>query len=238
MISIYLIEIRNRVLLLAILWVLLIFVTYYYKETLLFLFFKPIVLTNSEGGKFYFIFTNITEIFSVYLRLVIFISNQITIFYFLYHIFLFIYPGLYLNEYKFFKFIGFLSFFCWISILILLHSIFIPTSFNFFLSFQNANTFFEAKLNECLIFFLVLYNVCFTFSQIFVFLFVFLNYIKDSPSKIKSSRKIVYIFFVIFSTLITPPDIFSQVFLSFIFIVLYEFLILVSFYNYLKKLSR
>ena len=47
----------------------------------------------------YFIFTNVDEIFYVYLRLIVFIANQITILMLLYHSLMFLTLGLYHSEY-------------------------------------------------------------------------------------------------------------------------------------------
>ena len=97
----YYLEIRNRTVLTITNWIFVTTTCYYYKEILLFL------LVNLNGNflstnstQYYFIFTNISELFSVYLDLIFFISNQTTIFFLIYHSVLFISSGLYKSEYK------------------------------------------------------------------------------------------------------------------------------------------
>ena len=63
----YFIEIRNRLLLLLLTWLSTILISYLYKEILLFSIVQPNIVFNFSNGStfFYFIFTNVTEIFSV-----------------------------------------------------------------------------------------------------------------------------------------------------------------------------
>ena len=95
-------ELQNRFFLIILCWVSVFLIVYFYKEVLFLELLKPtvkksdIILNN-------FIFTNITELFSFYIELAIFISNQIALFYIFYQIFLFVVPGLYVYEYQTFK---------------------------------------------------------------------------------------------------------------------------------------
>ena len=66
-------------------------VSYFYKEVLLFLIIKPYSI-NDKNFEFllsYFIFTNVTDVFYMYLKLVYFITTQIGFLYIFYHIFVF-----------------------------------------------------------------------------------------------------------------------------------------------------
>ena len=217
-------------------WVSIILVSYYFKEFLLFVF------TKSNLYSSYFIFTDVTEVFSVYLVIIFFISNQITCFYCLYNVFIFISLGLYSSEYKY------LIFVCKIGICFFLLScgvfnkLIFPLSWDFFSGFQNftvlqySSLHFEAKLSEYLTFYIVFYYVCVFYFQLFTGLVIFFNYIKEEITLLKNLRKIFYYFFVIFSTLITPPDVFSQLIISSSIIINYEILVLyIITKNYLDK---
>ena len=81
----YFLEIRNRSFLLLYGWVFTATISYFYKETVLFLLIKPI-----NSILIYFIFTSITEILSTYLKLIYFLSNQIFLICFVYHILMFL----------------------------------------------------------------------------------------------------------------------------------------------------
>ena len=91
----YQLEIKNRLILLFLGWLSTVLVSYTFKETLLF-----IITLQKINNKFYFIFTNVTEIFSAYTALIIFTGNQVLILYLCYHIIIFVTLGLYKSEYK------------------------------------------------------------------------------------------------------------------------------------------
>ena len=74
----YFLEVKNRLLLLILTCLSTLFVCYLYKETVLFLLVQPnSFMTNSNSKMFYFIFTNVTEIFSVYIQLIKFVCFQV-----------------------------------------------------------------------------------------------------------------------------------------------------------------
>jgi sec-independent protein translocase protein TatC len=229
----YLLEAKNRLFLLLLTGSSCFLVGYFYKETLLFLFVQPLMYqdTNSHSAVFYFIFTDVTEIFSVYIKLVSFLSIQLTLLYVLYHLFVFFSPAMYYKEYLYFNLVSKVIIFVWCFSIIMLTQILIPLTWKFFLSFQyltstrSVNLYFEAKLNEYLIFYISLYYLCVFYCQIFTVFFFFLNYINADIQIIRKFRKLYYFFFLVFATLVSPPDILSQFIISTAVIFLYEMLI-------------
>ena len=216
-------------------WFFSVFICYCYKETILF---KIIQSTHnismSNTLTHYFIFTDVSEIFYVYLKLIIFVSNQILLLVFFYHLLMFLSFGLYTKEYL--RFRNFLIFFL-VSLIIsflFLFNVLLPFTWNFFVHFYENNNssvnfvsfFFEAKIIEYLFFFTGLYYVCFFSSQILLITLLFINYFSIELVSVYKFRKLFYLVFVCFSTFITPPDVLSQLFLSFCFIMVYELLIL------------
>lgn len=227
-------EIKNRFILLCVTWLSVLFVSYLYKETLLFIIVQPSLTANA----FYFIFTNVLEVLSVYFKLIIFINVQISFTFLLYHTFTFLGSGFFYLEYLYFKFFIKIVFIIWLLSMILATFVLMPVSWNFFLSFQNLmtvksfNLYFEAKLDEYLSFYVSFYYLCEFYCEFFVFFVLLLDYTKSNISIIKKFRKFYYYCFFIISTLISPPDIISQIVISLIFILVYEFLI----FFYLFKL--
>ena len=133
-------------------------------------------------------------------------------------------------EYYYLKYILKIVSFVWFVSVFLSKFVLIPTMWNFFLTFQNSsyiNLHFEAKLSEYLSFYTKFYYVFTIYCQIFTVLVFFFNYMNANVLLIKKLRKLYYYLFVLFSTLVSPPDIFSQVFISFILIFFYEFFILI-----------
>jgi len=74
----YLAEIQNKLILLIIVFFSTVLVNYCYKDLLLFL----ITQMHLNDETFYFIFTDVTELFHVCFQMVYFISIQIVIWYF------------------------------------------------------------------------------------------------------------------------------------------------------------
>ena len=134
----YYLEIKNRFLLMFLTWISTIFVCYIYKEILLFFCLTKVdSLSNSNNVIFYFIFTDVKEVFSVYLQLVFFVSNQVLIFYLIFHSLSFISLGLYQFEYRYLKIMFYSGIFFFLFSFVLLNKVLLPISWNFFLSFQS-----------------------------------------------------------------------------------------------------
>ena len=143
----YLNEIKNRLFLVFLFYIIFFVFLYYYKNFIL----KLNILSNSELCNHYFIFTSITELFSIYIDLIFFISNLILYFQFNYHLICFLTNGLYLTEYLYFKLFFIYSILFEILNFIVYHVFIIPILIKFFLSYQLNNDFyFEARIYEYL----------------------------------------------------------------------------------------
>jgi len=225
----YFLEIKNRILLLFLTWLASLFICYLHKETLLFLITQPNKIITNNG--FYFIFTNVTEIFSVYIQLITFVGFQLLFFYLIYHLFSFLSLAMFKTEFYYFKTLLKFSVVSWICSIIFNNFVLVPITWNFFLSFQEIistkfiKLHFESKLTEYLSFYILMYYLAVCYCQIFTILFFFLSYLNDKNKTTKRFRKLFYYVFVVFSTLISPPDVLSQVFVSSLFILIYELLV-------------
>jgi len=130
----YILEIKNRIILLLFTWSTVFLICYRYKEIMLYIIIKPSFSNNilSNVNNIYFITTNITEIFNTYINIANIFSNKICLLFFLMHFIIFIKKGLYQNEINIIKkiFITYtiLSFFS----IILLYHVIVPLSWNFF----------------------------------------------------------------------------------------------------------
>merc|ERR1712176_559091 len=136
------------------------------------------------------------------------------------------------TEIKTLKFYLFMCVSFEIAFLLLFYNIILPYSWNFFYQvlpnkFSHNLTvglFFEVKINEYLDYFFTLYYICVLISQILCILCIKLNIIyKQSHFKnMKNHRKKLYFVFFVFSTIITPPDVLSQIIIGFVLIILLE----------------
>ena len=229
----YYLEIKNRIVLLLFTWVSLLIICYHFKEPLLFAFLSSNKYYDNIP---YFIFTNVDEVFYVYLSLIFFIANQITFVIALYHGLMFLTLGLYHSEYKQLKSVMKIFVITWLCSVILLKKVVMPFSWSFFLSFQEtdshlqpASFFFEARILEYFNYFTNFYYLCVANCQLLALSILFLNNISEKAGTIKTFRKLFYLVFILFSTITTPPDIFSQIFMSFNLIIIYELLIFVRY---------
>ena len=193
----------------------------------------------------YFIFTDLTEVFYVSIRIINFISFQIVFWYFVYHVFIFFSPALFQYEYKYLIFFLRMSIFFFIISIFLSNYLLIPLTGLFFLSFKpfafSTSIFFEARLIEFTSFYITTYCFCMVYCQVFsVLIFFFRNvHSKKYYITIKKFRKLYYFIFVIFSTLVSPPEILSQVLASVVIAVIYELFLLCNLcLSVLSKLIR
>jgi len=215
MIYYFITELKNRTLLIVLTWISVMAVSYFYKEVLVFLLVKPNLYVFQQNS-LYFIFTNLTDIFSTYLKLIYFVGNQFLFVFVLYHLFIFLAPGLYFFEYKRYAKLFKTSVALWFFSIFTLNSYILPLSWNFFLSFQTSIShsvltfYLEAKIIEYIDLYINLYYICCLNFQLFVLLIIFLNSIKESLNSIKTFRRFFYFGFFLIATFLTPPDVFSQ----------------------------
>ena len=242
----YYIEIKSRFFILLISGSLIFLVGYIFKEILL-----SIVLNsyntnnNSHIELSYFIFTDVLEVFNVYVCLIFFLAKQVLFFQLCYHLLMFLARGLTKSEYRYFLQLFSLSSCFFVLAVVLFKKFLFSFSWNFFLSFKNFVTFksltvhFEAKLLNYVMFFTDFYFSCVLYFQFFLLPFFLIIYFKVEPNSFKSLRKILYYGCILFSTLITPPDVTSQIFLSLVFIIGCEILVYCAlFKSLLTKLIR
>jgi sec-independent protein translocase protein TatC len=229
----YYVEFKSRAFLLLVASFSIILVSYFFKEVLLSIVVNSYMI-SSISGLSYFIFTDVVEVFNVYLCLIFFIVKQLVVFYLVYHGLLFIAPGLTRLEYRFFLTLLRTSVFLFMASVILFKKILFSFSWNFFLSFKEFVLFksltlhFEAKLMDYVIFFCTMYFSCVFYFQFFLLPILFFTYLGKKLRVYKSFRKFLYYACILFSTLVTPPDVTSQVVLSLTLIVGCEVLVYCS----------
>lgn len=228
----YYTEIKSRVSLLLVSGFCTFLVGYTYKEVLLNLAVSLCSITSTQESS-YFIFTDVVEVFNVYVCLIFFVTKQVLLFHFFYHLLIFIAPGLTHLEYRYLKIMLTTSSSLFIVSVILFIEFLFPFSWNFFLSFTDLVSFssltlhFEAKLMDYILFFFNLYFSCILYFQFFLFPIFFFTYFGRKLSGYTFFRKLLFYVCVIFSTLVTPPDVTSQIILSITLIVGCEILVYV-----------
>lgn len=220
--SSHLIELQYRFLFLTSTWVSTFSVSYLYKEIAVFFLFQYSV-QRSSATIHYFITTQLTEIFYVYIDTSVFIANQFTFLAVAQATALFSAPGLYESEMNKLKEVLKLVFTSWLISILLFYKVFIPTSWEFFLTLSpNTNIIFEARLIEYTCFFFGTYRILSISSVLLLFTFYYINLNGKESWRIKRLRKLLFFAIYFLAALLTPPDIYSQFIVASLLIIILE----------------
>lgn len=239
-------EIKNRIFLILVVWLSTFIICYFYKEVLLFLIAHFLNKKALDQLSFHFIFTNVTELFKVYLTLTEFLSIQVTYIYILLSIYLFFSPAFFRLEHTYLRSIARVVLLLWCISTVTLNTILVPITWDFFLSFRPIEHFagsldfhFEAKLSENIDFYIFLYYTSLVYLQGFALLVSLFGFVNNKICNIKKFRKIFYYFLVVFSTGISSQDIVSFLLVGTFVLSTCEFLLLVYVlkfkFNYLVR---
>jgi sec-independent protein translocase protein TatC len=225
---IHLKEFKFRFFYLIITWLFLVPVLYYFGDPLLFLLIRPKTIFFKNNAQTYFIFTNITEAFQTYLELALYFSTFLCFPIFIYHLFLFIIPGLYNYEKKIIKQFINIGVLTYIICILFIYYIIIPISWEFFSSFELNSTenlfnlYFETKLNEYLSYIMKIFFIFGLLFQFCLFFCIYLTVNKTTYIFLVNKRRYIYLICFFLAALITPPDFFSQLLIGIPLIILYE----------------
>lgn len=186
-------------------------ISYFFKEQLLDLISSPIrpYLLATDG---YLIYISPFEKFFSYLWLSFFSGVILSCPFWFYQIWKFISPALYKNEKKWSLFFVSCSCLLFISGILFVYFMVYPLSFRFLLSFSGKEMAY-ISLGPYLSFFL---RSCFVFACVFempLFLLVLLKLNLVSVQQLKMLRPYVFVGIACLSAIITPPDIFSMIFM-------------------------
>ena len=235
----HLLEIRKRLMTIIIFFFLAFFISYYFIEQIYNFLLNPLLAAYGEESGKRIIFTGLTEAFITYIRLAFLTALFFTTPFLLTQFYLFISPALYKKEKKLILFLLFLVPLLFILGSLLLYYVILPAAFKFFIGFEitdNINNLpieLEARISEYLS---LIIKLIFGFGaafQIPVFLLILIKTELITINSLKSKRKYWILLIFIIAAILTPPDIFSQVFLALPMILLYEITLLIA-----KKITK
>ena len=208
-------EIKNRLFLIILSSTVFLIISYYYSKFFLIL----SIFSNTELVKNnvvnYFIFTSITDLFSTHLILSVCITNYLIYFNITYHLICFLKPGLFKEEFFKIKRVFYVSICLSLFSFILSHILILPIMSKFFLGFgftknNYISFYFEANIYSYFMFYKgILFN-CFVNLQISILFFISFNYYVNNLNEFGKTRRFFYFILLILSTLLTPPDLISQ----------------------------
>ena len=219
-------------------------VSYYYKNLLLFLLTFAIVAVDTKSGiqgVDYFICTHPSELLTIYITLVFYCSWLIVFPQFFWQILDFLRSSLYKFEYvNFLKVLAILSLIVFFFNLLCFLKLF-PNFWLFFESFNKIinkdnvlNVFLELKLYDYFLFltdFIYLINVClfFLLTLCLIFFYCGLKYLIHW-------KKLFIFINIVFATLLSPPDVYSQLLILVVLTFIFEFMIF--FYTFYCKFLK
>jgi len=228
----HVIELRQRLIYSFIAFIAFSLIAYYFVEYIYAFLVTPLA-DVFEGQNRRLIYTKLTEVFFAYIKLSLFAGGIASFPIFAYQLWLFVAPGLYKSERKFFSFVLIAT-----PLLFLIGGAFVyyavmPLAWHFFANFEtfriDNNTLpiqLEAKVDDYLD---LVMSLIFAFGLCFQMPVVFglLAKIKlvSSKSLINKRRYAIVLIFAL-AAVLTPPDVVSQLLLAIPLIFLYELSVL------------
>lgn len=224
----HLIELRRRLLYAVATFFAAFCIAYFYAPHIFLLLTKPLIITfeSIEGRRL--IYTGLTEAFMTYVRVALFSATFISLPIIIIQAWLFIAPGLFSHEKK-----AFVPFLFAVPILFCFGALFayfvvIPTAWKFFIQFETpANVGqlpiqLEARMQEYLALIMQLLLVFGLSFQLPVILMVLAKLGIVQRQTLEKKRKYAFLFIMVASAFLTPPDVLSMLFLSMPLYLLYE----------------
>jgi len=182
---------------------------YFFKEKLFEILTAPLVTAMGENGNAQMIFTGLPEAFFTYLKVALLTGIILATPVLFYEFWMFVSPGLYRAEKKYFLPIVFLS-------------VFFPYGFKFFLGFANQTIHAMPSMKEYLSFASkMLLAFGFVFELPLVLTFMARMGLVTVPF-LKKNRKYALLLFFVGAALITPPDVVTQIMMALPLMLLYE----------------
>lgn len=231
-------EIRYRLFFCILTFISTFIISFLFREELLYLLIKPLIFINfNENNINKLIFLNITEAFETYMFICLYFSILFTLKIFIFQIISFLSEALYQNEKKFITFFLINGYLLFLIIFYLIYNFLIPIIWKFFIFFQNnsLSSFdleFIAQLSIYIYFFLTLI-LKLIFILLIPFIFgVAITIFEINLYKITKNRPFFLFLNLIIATIVSPPDIFSQIFITFL---LTLFLEIIFIYNFIFK---
>jgi sec-independent protein translocase protein TatC len=194
--------------------------SYGFKEKLFQILTRPLISVMHAGDKI--IFTGLPEAFFTYLKVAFLSGIMISVPVILYQFWMFVAPGLYDKERRLLVPIVLLSSFFFIGGALFGYFIVFPFGFKFFLGFATETIQPLPSMREYLSFsakLLLAFGLVFELPLLVTFL---AKMGLVSVDFLKKNRKYALLLFFIFSAILTPPDVVTQIMMAFPLMVLYE----------------
>jgi sec-independent protein translocase protein TatC len=230
----HLIEVRQRLVYCVSFFLVAFASSYFFAAQIYNFLLQPLMDVYGNNSEKRIIYTGLTEAFITYVRLAFLSSLFFSLPFFLSQLYLFISPGLYKKERHLALALMVMSPVLFFFGATLLYYFIFPLAFKFFVGFEIAGGAvdipieLEARISEYLS---LVVKLVFGFGIAFQLPILLVILVKTglvSINSLRSKRKYWILLIFILAAVLTPPDIFSQVFLAIPMILLYEIAIIIS----------
>lgn len=228
----HLAELRTRVVVSLIAFIVLFAVCYNYVEHIYSFLLEPLNAALDKAMPRKMIFTGLAEAFLTYIKLA-FVSSLFLCFpVFLIQFYLFLAPGLYKNEARFIKYVFLFSPLLFYGGGFFVYHFIFPLAWKFFLSFEAIGSaslpiLLEARISEYLSISMSLIIVFGLTAQVPLVIILLIKSGVVSYEAFAKRRKYVVVIIVTLAAVITPPDIISQIALAIPTYLLFEISLLI-----------
>lgn len=196
---------------------------YYHSEELIFFMTKPLLNVNMDHN---LIFTNLHEAFFSHLKLAFYVTVITQVPIALMHIYFFLKPGLYLSEMSILRSIYKKMLLSFSLALLLAYYVIIPLTWAFFTSFQNEYISLEARISDYISLSATTLLVVPFISLVQICLFEAASYGLISVKPMIKFRRPWILCAFLLGTLLSPPDVYSQLLYAVPLVLIYEATIL------------
>ncbi|ETO91914.1 MAG: twin arginine-targeting protein translocase TatC [Candidatus Xenolissoclinum pacificiensis L6] len=235
-------ELRKRLICSIIVFIIVLMPCYFFSSNIYNILLIPLKksLDYSQIRDISLIYTDITEVFFVYLKVSILTAIMIAMPFFLWQIYAFIAPGLYKQEKKVFVPYLILTPFLFGFGVFMVYQYIFPIAWQFFLhTSHKSNTLLEIEFMpsvseylDLVVQLMIAFGLAF---QLPIFLSLSVQFKIISVSFLESKRRLAIVIIFVLASILTPPDVFSQITLAIPMIILYEASILLCKYVHNKK---
>ncbi|NOX32751.1 MAG: twin-arginine translocase subunit TatC [Deltaproteobacteria bacterium] len=197
-------------------------VAYFFKEKLFEILIAPLVSAMGESHNARMIFTGLPEAFFTYLKVAFLAGIILATPVLFYEFWMFVSPGLYRTEKKYFLPIVFLSVFFFVIGASFGYFIVFPYGFKFFLGFATETIYAMPSMKEYLSFsskMLLAFGLVFELPLVLTFM---ARMGLVTVSFLKKNRKYAILIFFVAAAIITPPDVITQIMMALPLMILYE----------------
>lgn len=222
-------ELRLRFTYLLLSYIFAFLVCYFYSLEIIYLFVRPLLTYHQN-----FIFTDLTEAFYTTINMCALASLIVVLPYFFYQIWCFFIPSCFLSERRLFTYIWYIIILLFILGISILYFILLPQLYNFLINFEIksdwVNVQLQARIQSYVSLVWRFFFISSVLSQLPIICFLLYKLQILSTYILPENRRFILFFCTILSAFLAPPDVYSQLLITFSLLFTFELMIWLIFF--------